>query len=398
MASSNYSVQNYTIDNIIGFIKSGTIAIPEIQRPFVWSSTQVRDFIDSLYNNYPVGYIITWQNHDVKLKDGSLASGKRILIDGQQRVTALMAAIVGRKVFNEDYQKISIKIAYNPFPEPGKPRFEVQNTAIMKDSKWIKDISELFTLDFNMFTFINEFSKASQYDPEKLSNEITVLKNIVHNQIGVIELSSDLEIEQVAEIFVRINSKGTTLNQADFVMSKISSNSDYGGDDLRKMIDHFCHLMKKPEFLSKLEENDPAFLNGKGRKVSWAAEYHDSIFVPDYNDILRTSFMYSEKKGKLADLVSLLSGRNFETKQYEEDIARRTFENLSAAVDDYVNRYTFDGFIVAIKSTGFRYERMLGSRMTLDFSYALYLILHRSDSVPRSKIPATLGDGSSCPP
>ncbi|SER17781.1 DUF262 domain-containing protein [Piscibacillus halophilus] len=95
---SNYQVNNTNINALISWIEQDIVAIPEIQRPFVWKSSKVRDLLDSLYNDYPVGYIITWQNPDTRLKDGTVSHGKKILIDGQQRVTAIMAAISGKEV------------------------------------------------------------------------------------------------------------------------------------------------------------------------------------------------------------------------------------------------------------------------------------------------------------
>ena len=100
---NKYSVAQYSVDNILGFINSGEISIPEIQRPFVWKSSQVRDLIDSLYKGYPTGYIILWKNPNVKLKDGTISSGKKVIIDGQQRITALMTSIAARTVFNQDF-------------------------------------------------------------------------------------------------------------------------------------------------------------------------------------------------------------------------------------------------------------------------------------------------------
>ena len=99
-----YSVSQYSVKSLLGYIDAGDIAIPEIQRPFVWNATQVRDLIDSLYNGYPTGYLIIWQNPDVKLKNGQSAVGKKILIDGQQRVTAIMTAIAGVKILTENYR------------------------------------------------------------------------------------------------------------------------------------------------------------------------------------------------------------------------------------------------------------------------------------------------------
>lgn len=104
---ARYSVNNYTVDVLLADIKSGNIAIPEMQRPFVWDATQVRDLMDSLYKGFPVGYIIVWQNPSVKLKDGTVAIGKKVLIDGQQRITAMAAAIVGQEVLDSHYKCIN---------------------------------------------------------------------------------------------------------------------------------------------------------------------------------------------------------------------------------------------------------------------------------------------------
>ena len=105
MIVEKFNPNSLSIGAILGLIESGSIAIPEIQRPFVWKKKQVRDLLDSLYKGYPTGYLIIWQNPNVKLKDGKISAGKKILIDGQQRVTALMTAIAGIPVVNSDYKK-----------------------------------------------------------------------------------------------------------------------------------------------------------------------------------------------------------------------------------------------------------------------------------------------------
>jgi len=141
MKTQKYSVNQHLIQILLSWVRSGEIAIPEIQRPFVWDSSKVRDLMDSLYKGFPVGYVIAWRNPNVRLKDGSLSEGKKILIDGQQRVTALKAAILGDYVVDKNYQQIKIKIAFHPIEE----RFEVQNPAILKDKSWLSDISEYFS-------------------------------------------------------------------------------------------------------------------------------------------------------------------------------------------------------------------------------------------------------------
>ena len=158
-ASEKYSVTQYSISSILGYIDAGDIAIPEIQRPFVWKGKQVRDLIDSLYNGYPTGYLIIWQNPDVKLKNGERSVGKKILIDGQQRVTALMTAIGGYSVLNENYEQKQIAIAFNPLAQGEEEVFAVRTPAHDKSSFWIPDISIVFRADFDSDEFIDSYAE-----------------------------------------------------------------------------------------------------------------------------------------------------------------------------------------------------------------------------------------------
>src|SRR3990170_696907 len=157
MATQRYSVTPHPIETLLTWVKSGEIAIPEIQRPFVWEAIKVRNLLDSLYQGYPVGYLIAWRNPTVKLKDGTSSAGKRILIDGQQRVTALMAALLGREVLNKDYSTVHIRIAFHPLEE----KFEVSNPAIHKDAAWISDVSELFSPDAKMLQITRTYANAN---------------------------------------------------------------------------------------------------------------------------------------------------------------------------------------------------------------------------------------------
>ena len=128
-----------SVSAILGDIDQGNIAVPEIQRPFVWRKTQVRKLIDSLFRGYPAGYIIFWQSPKLQAKDGQLARGRKIIIDGQQRITALMTAIAGKTIINADYKPDRIKIAFNPFAaisnEPDAEIFAVQDQTHINDKR-----------------------------------------------------------------------------------------------------------------------------------------------------------------------------------------------------------------------------------------------------------------------
>jgi len=368
MSIQKYTVNQYMIESLLTWVKDKEIVIPEIQRPFVWESAKVRDLIDSLYQGYPIGYIISWKNPNIRLKNGQISEGKKILIDGQQRITALTTAILGEKIVDKNYKQIQIKIAFNPIEE----KFETLTPAISKNKKWIKDIS-IITKE-SMFKIIREYFKLNSdiENEEQIERAIEKLFSITKKQIGMIELSPELDIEEVTEIFIRINSKGVELSQADFAMSKIAANEKYNGTLTRKIIDYFSHLAVNPSF----EINDEEFKNSKFfQTIIWLKKENLNLYIPTYKDILRVAFTYKFNRGRLSDLVSLLSGRNFETRNYEEEIEKESFKILNIGIEAFINEYNFKTFLMIILSAGFIDKKLIRSQNALNFAYILYLKL-----------------------
>ena len=392
MNIEKYRPNSLTVSAILGLIASNEIAVPEIQRPFVWKSKQVRDLLDSLYKGYPTGYLILWKNPSVKLKDGTLSSGKKILIDGQQRITALMTAIAGIPVVNSEYKKARIKIAFDPFAALSDDKdaavFEVQDQSHLRSKRWIADIAEVFKTGFSSWNFVHEYCKNNpDMEPEKLNTVLQNLQYIGNRPIGVIELEEHLDIDVVTDIFIRINSKGTALSQGDFVMSKIASDETHGGNMLRRAIDYFSHLCVDSAFYNSLKENDEEFVNSEYfNKISWLKDDTETVFDPECDDIIRIAFMHKFPRAKLADLVGLLSGRNFETREFSEDIIESTYVALKEGVLNVVNKHNFTQFMIAIKSAGFISPKLINSNMALDFAYTLYLRLHDEQEVSVSEI------------
>lgn len=383
MATQRYSVTPHPIETLLTWVKSGEIAIPEIQRPFVWDATKVRNLLDSLYRGYPVGYLITWRNPTVKLKDGSLSAGKRILIDGQQRIMALMAALLGREVITKDYDTVRIRIAFHPVEE----RFEVSNPAIAKDPAWIEDVSVLFSPEADLIELTERYvGRNPGADRKTVGKVLQRVGKIVNNHVGVIELAEDLDIETVTEIFIRVNSAGVELSQADFAMSKIAVNEKYGGNLLRKAVDYFCHLAVAPEFASKIEKGDPDFAKSEfWPAMRWLKDINDDLYDPTYTDMLRVAFTSEFGRGRLQDLVALLSGRNFETKQYEEAIAEKSFAKLKAGILAFMNKTHFERLTMILRSAGFVTSDLITSRNAVNFAYILYL-RGRREGVPADEL------------
>ena len=383
MATQKYSVTPQPIETLLTWVKCGEIAIPEIQRPFVWEPTKVRNLLDSLYQGYPVGYLIAWKNPSVKLKDGSSSTGKRILIDGQQRVTALMASILGHEVLTDDYETRQIQIAFNPQDEV----FEVANPAISSNVAWIPDIARVFNQSTSIFSLVSDYCNANpSCSQDQIFKVIEKLRGVINNHVGIIDLSEDLDIETVTEIFIRVNSAGSPLSQADFAMSKIAVNTTHDGNTLRKAIDYFCHLAVAPAFLPKIKKGDKKFVDSEFfEKIKWVADVNDDIYDPSYTDMLRVAFTSEFGRGKLQDLVALLSGRNFETKQYEEQIVEESFRKLKNGILAFVNKTHFDRITMILRSAGFVVSGLIGSQNAINFAYILYL-RGRAEKVPAADL------------
>jgi len=383
MSPQRYSVTPHPIETLLTWVKSGEIAIPEIQRPFVWDATKVRNLLDSLYQGYPIGYLIAWRNPTVKLKDGTPSAGKRILIDGQQRITALTAALLGWGVLTKDYATVRIRIAFHPVEQ----RFEVSNPAILKDTAWIADVAELFLPDTRMLQITRDYAAANPgVGEDAIFNTLEKLRKIVNNNVGIIDLAEDLDIETVTEIFIRVNSAGAELSQADFAMSKIAANEKFGGNVLRKAIDYFCHLAGAPEFFNQIEKVDRAFATSEFLpKMRWLKDRKDDIYDPTYTDMLRVAFTSEFQRGRLQDLVALISGRNFDTKQYEEVVAEESFGRLKSGILNFINQTHFERLTMILRSAGFVTNDLIGGRNAVNFAYILYL-RGRTEKLPAAEL------------
>ncbi len=373
--SQKYTVNQYLISNILSWVQSGEIAIPEIQRPFVWNTKKVRDLMDSLYQGYPIGYIITWKNHDVLLRSGGTSEGKKILIDGQQRVTALRSAILGEKIVDDEYKEKNIIIAFHPIKEI----FETVTPAIRKDVSWIADISQIMKTDGTLINTVNEYIENNPNSERNLvEKNITRLIEIKNKQVGFIDLEAGLDIDIVTEIFIRINSKGVTLSQADFAMSKIASYDTEGefGPHLRKAIDYFAHILRDQKFYKLMEDNDEDFSESiYSEKFAWIKNEYGDIYLPDYGDILKVCFTKEFERGRRTDRVGLLSGRNFETREYEKDIMDDSFKRLQNSLLMFISETHFKRFLMIIKSAGFVDSGLIKSQNAINFAYIVYLKL-----------------------
>ena len=377
MNSQLYSLRSFTIGNLLEKLQTDEIAIPAIQRPFVWKDARVCSFIDSLFRGYPVGYIITWPKSGVSLKDGSQSTREFVLIDGQQRTMALWTALQGKSILNEKYKQKKIRVSFHPV----KSKFEVYKKTFENDSEWISDISTIFNSNTS-YGLINDYcGKNQEVNKDKVAESIERLQGIRNNLLGVIELGEHLDVKTVAEIFARINQKGVALSSADFIMSKMAASEQYNGHLLHKSIDYFCNLVNVPQAYDELAKDtafaETRYFNGMKWLKNWK---NKKLYVPDYKDVIRVVFTMKFERGDLKDLVHRLSENTV-----TENTVKESFRKLDESMMQYMNETNFQRFTMILDSIEYINSSMTTAKNAVNCAYILYLTL-RAKKVNPNKI------------
>lgn len=348
----------YNLNSLIQNIDLGTIGLPDIQRPFVWKDTKVRDLFDSLYKGYPVGYFLFWENAnidgvkgigtDVKQKFANL-----LIVDGQQRLTSLYAVLKGQEVIRENYEKTKIIIAFNPLEN----KFEVPDAAIKRNPRYYQNISDLWQPNINIFKVIMDFVAnlknhivVSDELETKIQEAFMRLKNLENYPFSVLELSQEIDEEQVADVFVRINSEGKTLNQADFILTLMSVFWDEG----RTNLENFCRDARLPS-------------------TTFATPFN-YLIVPKPEQMLRASVGLAFRRARLQYIYSILRGKDLDTGLFSEERREQQFEKLKIAQAYTLDIQNWHEFIKALKQAGYNNESFISSNNNILYSYVFFLI------------------------
>ncbi|MDL1859786.1 DUF262 domain-containing protein [Betaproteobacteria bacterium PRO7] len=369
---------DYDLAGLLHYLDIGDIGLPDIQRPFVWKNAKVRDLFDSMYKGFPVGYLLFWENAQPNGAKQIGIGGKahpvasRLIVDGQQRLTSLYAVFRGKAVLDDDYGERVIEIAFRP----RDGRFEVADAAIRKDPEWIANISELWTSGKSSYQMVKGFLtilKAkvalSDEDEEQISHNLDRLFDLQKYPFTALEIASSVNEEQVADIFVRINSEGVKLNQADFILTLLSVFWDEG----RAALESFCRASRRPP--------------GSGA----GASPFNHFIEPDPDQLLRVAVALGFRRGRLKSVYQVLRGKDLETDTFSVERREEQFAILKAAQADVLNLKHWHQFLSALVGAGFRGAEMVSSRNALLYAYAFYLIGRLRCQVPEHQLQRLIG-------
>lgn len=369
---------DYDLSGLLHYIEIGDIALPDIQRPFVWSNAKVRDLFDSMYRGFPVGYFLFWENvssgatKQIGVGSQQQHIARLLIVDGQQRLTSLFAVFRGRKVLDEDYKERQIEVAFRP--RDGK--FEVADAAIRRDPEWIANISNIWASGKPSYQMVKGFLKQleakgelSEQDEELISHNLDRLFDLQKYPFTALEIASSMDEEQVADIFVRINSEGVRLNQADFILTLMSVFWDEG----RMALETFCrHSRQAPS------------------PGSPASPFNHFI-QPDPDQLLRVAVAYGFQRGRLKSVYQVLRGKDMETGLYSQERREQQFATLQGAQTEVLNLTSWHQFLSCLIGAGFRSGEMISSQNAMLYAYAFYLIGRRRFGLAEHKLQRLIG-------
>ena len=359
-----FSNTTLTVNQLIEKIDTGELGLPELQRPFIWKDSKVRDLFDSMMSGYPIGYLMLWECPTIEKKktigtaQHNYESPKQVIIDGQQRLTSLYAVMKGKKVINAKYDEKAIVISYRPL----KNKFEVGYQATKNDPEWIYNISEVFTTANITKMIINFTKKLAEYrtfkgkvlsdeEQDLISESITALSNLKQYVLPVFDIKANAEEEDVSEIFVRVNSGGVALKQNDFILTLLS----LYWDDGRKEIEQFS-----------MESTYPS----KDKITSY-----NQLTEVTAQDVIRVVMAYAFDRARLKYGYKLLRGADFDRKGAVDNVLRnQRFDVLKAKLPDVLNIHNWHEFLKSIMNAGYLSGDLILSGNAIYYTYALYLI------------------------
>lgn len=369
---------DYDLSGLLHYIEIGDIALPDIQRPFVWSNAKVRDLFDSMYRGFPVGYFLFWENisggstKQIGVGNKQHHIARLLIVDGQQRLTSLFAVFRGRKVLDDDYKERQIEVAFRP--RDGK--FEVADAAIRRDPEWIANISNIWSSGKPSYQMVKGFLKqleakgpVSEQDEELISHNLDRLFDLQKYPFTALEIASSVDEEQVADIFVRINSEGVRLNQADFILTLMSVFWDEG----RMALETFCRMSRQ----APSPGSPPTPFN--------------HFIQPDPDQLLRVAVAYGFQRGRLKSIYQVLRGKDMDTGLYSPERRSQQFATLQSAQTEVLNLTDWHQFLSCLIGAGFRSGEMISSQNAMLYTYAFYLIGRKRFGLVEHKLQRLIG-------
>ncbi len=362
------------VEDLLHDVKLGKIGLPDLQRPFVWPDSKVRDLLDSMLKGYPVGYIMLWSSPEEYENAKHIGDNEKtykepddLVIDGQQRLTALLAALYGTRVRDKNYRDRTIKISFNPLTR----EFEVWTQAYERNTEWISSVSSVFEADRNHSvskfrkSFIrqanegrrrNDRPELTDEEEDLVEENLNDLLNLGIYTLPTLKINSKANEENVAEIFVRVNSGGTKLTEKNFIETLLA----VFDNEVHSRIDSFCAESRVPK-------------DGTA---------YNQIIEVDPSHLIRVAVGVGFRRARLKYAYMLLRGKDLKTGITSSKTREKNFEKFKRSLDLALNLNNWHAFLNLFGKAGYLKGSIVASTNAVVFSYVLYLIGKYDYKVP----------------
>lgn len=361
MDNTIYDPISLKVSDVLSGVLNGEIGLPDLQRPFVWANNKVPKLLDSMVKGFPVGYIMLWDSPAEGSAKATQIGGnakdykapKRLVIDGQQRLTALLSSVYGVDVRDKNYNTRRIIISYDPLARSLKNA----DASTKRDPRYVYDISDFFNAESpskfrRAFIELLDESNAKKGEPacdeDEVEEGLNALKDILSFKIPVLDIKVNADEETVSEIFVRVNSGGQTLKQDDFIMTLLSVYEP----EMRSRIEKFCEGSHKP---------------AKGTSFNPLIELTPGL-------VIRAAVGVGFKRGRLRYAYQILRGRDLKTQETTPETRAANFQTFGAALDQVLDLNSWHAFVNTLAEAGYVCPDQVSSANAVAFCYAFYLI------------------------
>ncbi len=355
------------VDDLVRGVRIGRIGLPDLQRPFVWTDNKVRDLFDSMMKGYPIGYVMIWESPaDYETKKNVIGKNEKIhdepkelVIDGQQRLTALVAAMYGVVVKDKNFADKEIKISFNPLTR----EFAVWTPAYERDTEWISRISDVFLAkeqnsiislrrrfikDANEGRAKKNLGELTEDEETTIEDSINALLNLSDFSLPTLEIQYNADEEAVADIFVRVNSGGQKLTENNFIQTLISVYEN----DTSDRINEFSEKSRIPA------DNTS----------------YNTLLAIEPSHLIRMAVGVGFRRARLRYAYMLLRGKNLKTGKFSAEERQANLDKFKDALDKVMNLNNWHGFINIVGEAGYISNKLIASSNAVVFSYVLYLI------------------------
>lgn len=366
------------VGDLLTDVKNGRIGLPDLQRPFVWPDNKVRELLDSMYKGFPIGYIMLWASPEEYTRMNHIGKNSKtysvpddLVIDGQQRLTALLAAILGIQIKDKNYNERFIKISFNPL----KDDFQVWSQAYERDPEYISAISEVFQAEenHNVSKFRREYIKRVNDAREKnqkleltddeedhIEDSINNLLNLRSYSLPTLKISAKANEEDVAEIFVRVNSGGQKLTEKNFIETLLA----VFDNTVHAQINKFCEE-------SRIPADGTAY---------------NQILKVDPAHLIRVAVGFGFHRARLRYAYLLLRGKNLKTGEITEETRKENLSKFKDALQIATNLNNWHSFLNLFAEAGYIRGDLVASSNAVVFCYVLYLIGKYEYKVPAPEL------------